>query len=194
VVPGAAPAQREGHAEHPLSVPDGREHVVDEVGGALGRTATSAAGAEASTLAAERDEAIGAALGATKAREAVGEKAAAKEGLQLALDEAWDGRGLFVPSAAVTHREEVREVLAHRTMQDGLLRLAAAVAARGARHDTVGVPTSVPSRSASSSQEARRRREQAPKAHPLASGPRARAAAAAASLAPADKRGDPRGS
>jgi hypothetical protein len=79
VVVSHAVAQGEGEAEYPLAKRDGRQHGVDEVGGALGHAAAAAAGAEAATFAGEGDEVVAVVVVAVDAGEAAAEIAAGEE-------------------------------------------------------------------------------------------------------------------
>ena len=108
-VVGTAISERVGKREHPLADRDFGQNAVDEVCRGipakqsfaciavatlpLGHAVAAATGAKAPTFAREGGEAVEAAIVAAQAQEAMGEDAAAQEGMELSLDEA--GRGLF---------------------------------------------------------------------------------------------------
>ena len=87
-----------------------------------------AGGAEAAAFAGEGDEALGPAVRAAEASEAVGEDAAGEEAAQLALDEAGDAA---IVGALRDVGEEGLEVLADEVVQRAVLRLAPGVGAAG---------------------------------------------------------------
>ena len=97
MIPGQPIAKLEGKAQHPLPNRRAREHVVDEMRRTLGHPASAATRAEASTLAGERDQTIGAAARTPKPGKPMREHAAANEALKLALHEQ-RGAALFVMS------------------------------------------------------------------------------------------------
>ena len=81
----------------------------------LGHAVAAATWAKAPALAREGDEAVEAAIVAVQAQEAVGEDAAAQEGMELLLDEA--RHGLF---ASLRARQEGLEFLPDDVVEDAL--------------------------------------------------------------------------
>jgi hypothetical protein len=84
----------------------------------------AATGAKAPAFARKGDEAIEAAIVAVQAQEAMGEDAAAQEGMELLLDEA--GHGLF---ASLRARQEGPEFLLDDVVEDALFGVMSCVAA-----------------------------------------------------------------
>ena len=101
--------------------------MVGEMRRTLGHPAAAATRAKASTLAGERDQAIGAAGRTPKPGKAVRQHAAANEALKLALHEQ-RGAALFVMSVELP--EEGLEVLAHDPVKHPVFRGATHVRSR----------------------------------------------------------------
>jgi hypothetical protein len=127
VIPGKPIAKLEGKAQDPLSNWGPREHVVDEMRGALGHPAASAARAEAATFAGERNQPIGATVGAAKPGKALREHAASSESLKLALHEQG---GATLVLASVELPEEGLKVVADDAVEHPMLRSATHVRSR----------------------------------------------------------------
>lgn len=119
--------------EHPLSVRDGREHAIDEVGRGAGHPATRARRAEAAGLARERDQPPGGAVVTAHAHEAVAEQAAREELLELALDEAWIAEPVLGMIAGAL--EDRWEMVADHAVERSVLRLATGIRARWRRRE-----------------------------------------------------------
>ncbi len=115
VVPREHVAQPKREAQHPLSDRHGRQYVIDEVGGALGHAAATAARAHGARLARERHEPLGVAGVAAKAGEASGPHATSEELVELTLDERRHAAGGCGGS------EERGEVRAHDAMEHRVL-------------------------------------------------------------------------
>jgi len=115
VIPSEHVAQAKRQAQDPLPDRDGGEHVLDEMGGALGHATPAAARADRTRLARERHEPLGVAGVAVEAGEAVRPDAAGEELAELALDERRDA------AAGLGRPQERREVRAYDPMQHGVL-------------------------------------------------------------------------
>jgi len=118
VIPGEPITKLEGKAQHPLSNRGAGEHVVGEMRRTLSHPAPAAARAEASTLAGERDQTIGAAARTPKPGKPMREHAAANESLKLSL---YEQRGASPFVMSVELPEEGLEVLAHDAVQHPML-------------------------------------------------------------------------
>jgi len=127
VIPGKPIAKLERKAQHPLSNWGSREHVVDEMGCALGHPAASAARAEAATFAGERNQPIGATVGAAKPGKPMGEHAASDEALKLTLHEQ-GGATLVLTSIELP--EDGLKMLADDAVEHSMLRRATHVRSR----------------------------------------------------------------
>ena len=130
-VVGTAITERVGKREHPLADRDFGQNAVDEVCRGipakqsfaciavaalpLGHAVAAATGAKAPAFAREGDEAVEAAIIAVQAQEAMGEDAAAQEGMKFLLDEA--GHGLL---ASLRARQEGLEFLLDDVVEDAL--------------------------------------------------------------------------
>ncbi len=101
--------------EHPLADRDFGQNAVDQVCRGLRHAVAAATWAKAPAFAREGYEAVEAAIVAVQAQEAMGEDAAAQEGLELLLDEA--GHGL---SARLRARQEGLEFLLDDVVEDAL--------------------------------------------------------------------------
>jgi hypothetical protein len=101
--------------EHPLADRDFGQNAINEVCREIRHAVAAATGAKAPAFAREGDEAVEAAIVAVQAQEAMGEDAAAQEGLELLLDEA--GHGLFVRLRA---RQEGLELLLDDVVEEAL--------------------------------------------------------------------------
>ena len=120
-----AEAQRERQREDPLPDRDLRKHAIHEPGGGVGHAAAPAGRANAATFAAETDDAILAAGIAVQPDEAVRQDAALEKAAQLAFDEARHGAALVLPAI-----QKGFELLTHHLIQDAVLGLTSAIAAR----------------------------------------------------------------
>ena len=130
-VVGTAIAERVGKREHPLADRDFGQDAVDEVCRGLpakqsfaciavatlplGYAVAAATWAKAPAFAREGDEAVEAAIIAVQAQEAMGEDAAAQEGMKFLLDEA--GHGLL---ASLRARQEGLEFSLDDVVEDAL--------------------------------------------------------------------------
>ena len=101
--------------EHPLADRGFGQNAVDKVCRGVRHAVAAATWAKASAFAREGDEAVEAAIVAVQAQEAMGEDAAAQEGMELLLDEA--GHGLF---ASLRARQEGLEFLSDDVVEDAL--------------------------------------------------------------------------
>jgi hypothetical protein len=124
VIPGKPIAKLEGKAQDPLSNRNPREHVVDEMCGALGHPTATAARAEAAAFARERNQPIGATVGTAKPGKPMREHTAANESLELALHEQ-GGATLVLTSMDLP--EEGLKVVANDAVEHPMLRSAAHV-------------------------------------------------------------------
>ena len=127
MIPGKPIPKLEGKAQDPLSNRGPREHVVDEMCRTLGHPTASAAWAEASAFARERNQPIGATVGTAKAGKPMREHAAADESLNLALHE--QGRATLVLTS-VELPEEGLKVVADDAVEHPVLRSATHVRSR----------------------------------------------------------------
>jgi len=118
VVPSNSIAKLERKAQHPLPNRRAREHVVDEMRRTLRHPAASAARAEATAFAGERDQTIGATARTPKPGRPMREHSAANESLKLALHEQRSA-SLFVMSVELP--EESLEVVAHHAVKHAML-------------------------------------------------------------------------
>ena len=114
-VVGTAITERVWKREHPLADRDFGQNAVDEVCRGLRHAVTAATWAKAPAFAREGDQAVEAAIVAAQAQEAMGEDAAAQEGMELLLDEA--GYGLL---ASLCARQEGLEFLPDDVVEDAL--------------------------------------------------------------------------
>ena len=112
---GAPITKRIWKREHPLADRDFGQNAVDEVCRGLGHAVAATTRAKAPAFAREGDEAVEAAIVAVQAQEAMGEDAAAQEGMELLLDEA--GHGLL---ASLCARQEGLEFLPDDVVEDAL--------------------------------------------------------------------------
>ena len=87
MIPGEQVAQAMREAQHPLPDRDGRQHVVDEMRGALGHAPAAAARADGARLARKRHEALGVAGIAPEPGEAAAPDATREEVAELLFDE-----------------------------------------------------------------------------------------------------------
>ena len=113
---GQAIAESEGEREHPLADGDHREDAIDQVRRRICHAAPTARWTESAALARERDHAVETAAVAVNAQKAMRQHATAKEGPELALDEARHG-----PLASVCPCEERFELRLHRLVQHALV-------------------------------------------------------------------------
>jgi hypothetical protein len=132
---GVIPRQSGAHTirqrQHPLAHRYLWQHLVNQIGGALGHPSPPTAWTEAAALAREGHEALEGAVGAPKPREAMGQDPAREELAKLLLDEA----GQAVAVAAVSDfPEEGLQVLADDGVEDGVLGVAGLIRAVGMRH------------------------------------------------------------
>jgi len=77
-----------GQTQHPLPHGHVGEHVIDQMGGALGHPAAAATRTKRAAFTGKRDQPVEAAVAATKPREPAREPAALKKVSELLLDEA----------------------------------------------------------------------------------------------------------
>ena len=131
VIPGQPVAEAVRQAEDPLAHRYPRDHVVDEMGSALGHTASAAARAQRAALAGERDEPVEFAPGAAEPRESSTKGAALQKLAKLLLHEA--GEALAV---AEVHRlgPKCLEVITHDLVKDAGGRLPRFVGRRWGGH------------------------------------------------------------
>jgi len=108
-------AKRVWKREHPLADRDFGQNAVDEVCRGVRHAVAAATGAKAPAFAREGDEAVESAIAAVEAQEAMGEDAAAQEGVELLLDEA--GHGLLASLCAC---QEGLEFLPDDVVEDAL--------------------------------------------------------------------------
>ena len=127
MIPGKPIAKLKGKAQDPLSNRGTWEHVVDEMCCALGHPAASAAWAEASAFARERDQPISTAARTPKANKPMREHSAANESLKLALHEQ-GGATLVLTSIELP--EEGLKMLADDAVEHSMLRRATHVRSR----------------------------------------------------------------
>jgi hypothetical protein len=114
-VVGTAIAERVWKREHPLADRDFGQNAVDKVCRGVRHAVAATTWAKAPAFAREGDEAVEAAIVAVQAQEAMGEDAAAQEGMELLLDEV--GHGLF---ASLRARQEGPEFLLDDVVEDAL--------------------------------------------------------------------------
>ena len=123
VVPGQPVAEGVGQAEHPLPYWHAREHVINEIRGALGHAPPGTAGTEGPAVARKRDQTVEPAPGAAEPREPAGEGPTLQKAPKLPLYEA--GQALPVPETRRLCSERL-EMVAHHLVKhasDGLPRL-----------------------------------------------------------------------
>jgi hypothetical protein len=116
VIPREAEAETRGETEDPLPHGRVREHVVDELRGALGHAAPPVAWTETTPVARVRDQAIEPALLAPKPREAPGRPPASEEVAKLLRDK--PGQPVTLAQTRGLRLERL-EVVAHDLVEDG---------------------------------------------------------------------------
>ena len=123
VIPGQPIAEAVRQAQDPLAHGHRREHLIDEMGSALGHTPPTATRAKPPPVAGERDEPIEPTPDTPEPREASTERATSQKVTKLLFHEA----GEALPVAEVSRLREKRlKVFAHHVVQDarrGLPRL-----------------------------------------------------------------------
>jgi hypothetical protein len=121
-VPGTAIPERVRECQHPLAHRDFWNDTVDEAGGGISHSPSTAGGAEPSALTRKCDQAVVAAAIAVDADETSGEYAAIKVGTQLSLHESRDRCTLLTRMG-----KEGPELLADHFVEQCMLRLVALV-------------------------------------------------------------------
>ncbi len=131
VIPGEPVAKPVRQAEDPLAHRYARQHVVDEMGGALGHAASAATRAQRAALAGERDEPVESAPDAAEPGEPRAQGAALQKLVKLLLHEA---REALAVAQVGRLRAERLEVIAHDLVEDTGCRLPRFVGRRRGAH------------------------------------------------------------